>query len=192
MFIALFLGGLVGCGETKDRKSMVNMVPPKLSDSLARLMPGARIAQAEDLDAESCMQPQPSACIVRADINGDGLDDYGMVVIIGKPIYRKAKARGAERHRFADISILVYKGRADGFTLLLRKDYRNARAIAYPLSLQLAIQPSGRMREAESAESVRVVEIKHPGILMNWCEQAAIVYYWQDTNGKMEEFWLAN
>ena len=77
-----------------------------LSVVIAKLFPKAKILRAAQVDTESCGKVADSPGLVRADFNGDGLEDA--VAILVTNIVRESKHWNGKEYRDANFRIVLF------------------------------------------------------------------------------------
>jgi hypothetical protein len=123
----------------------------------------------EDLNATSCAPLGESPGIVKADLNGDGKEDYGVLLRLNytgkETIWQGAKLREAQ---FA-LVMFIDQGQGKFMARVVRR-YTDT----VPSSVVIEPQAAGNVRHRGSGKDV---QLPQAGIVMAFCEKSATIYY---------------
>lgn len=108
---------------------------------------------------------------IRADFNGDGIEDLAMIIRIG----------WIGKHEYGDIYnyrflALLSNGKKGYKEYILCEDYD----AHFPVGITLFIQEPGKIEETEAVDNPQTVIVKNPSIGIAYCEMATHVYYWDE------------
>lgn len=144
-------------------------MPPALAAALKHLHPAAHILGADEILEERCGAGHRRGQLFRADFNGDGRQDYAMLVRIGEP-----EGRPGESLRAAALWGVVFLANRDGRyrPFILFKDDDTM----FPSRRVLWVQAPGRVHHGAHPE--RVLTLKHPAVGSMLCGSTAKVFYW--------------
>ncbi len=155
----LFSAGMVQSAEQ----------PTDLAGAIERFHAGAAVVRPADVDASSCGPRGKSPGLVATDLNGDGRQDFGVLLMLkytGKETPWQGKVLREAQFAFV---MFVGDGGGDLKPRVVRRytDY-------LPSSVVIELEAPGIVRHRETGKDVRLT---HPGILMSFCEKSAAIYY---------------
>jgi hypothetical protein len=154
-------------------------MPPALTDAIKRLNPAARVVGADEIQEERCGAGQRREQLFRGDFNGDGRQDYVMLLKIGEP-----EGKPDEALRTAPLWAVVFLANRDGRyrPFILFKDGD----AMFPSRRALWVQAPGRVHHGAHPE--RVLTLMHPGVGSMLCESTAKVFYWVGLRQTFREY----
>lgn len=141
-------------------------LPPTLTKLIAKDYPRARILRPAALSSLCVDVPDVAAGAVRADFDGDGNDDFAVLLNLGR-----SKERAEPGETLYDVALVAYLANKDGAFQAFELD----RFEGFALAFWLREQPEGEVRDLQSGEAVT---LRHPGIYVDYCGGGA-VHYWQ-------------
>ena len=144
-------------------------MPAALAEAISRLHPAAQVVRADEILEERCGAVHRREQIFRADFNGDGRQDYAVLLRVGEPA-----GKPEEKLRTAPLWGVVFLAKRDGryrpFILFKDDD------AMIPSRRALWIEPPGPVRHGAHPE--RVLTLKRPAVGSMLCEGTAKVFYW--------------
>ena len=143
--------------------------PADLAGAIQRFHAGAAVVRPADVDASSCGPLGKSPGLVATDLNGDGRQDYGVLLMLkhtGKETPWQGKVL-----REAQFAFVMFVGGAGG-DLTPRVVQRYTEYV--PSSVVIELEAAGIVRHRETGKDVRLT---HPGLLMSFCEKSGAIYY---------------
>ena len=144
-------------------------IPPSLTAAIRAIAPGADILSPQEIDATACAPLGASPNTVRADFNGDSLDDYALLLKM-KETGKVSKWEGREL-RQADLALAIFLAdKAGSFHARVVREFLNY----LPAAVALDLQPAGKVRHRDTNQTVT---LKSPGVTLSFCEKSATTYY---------------
>ena len=134
--------------------------------------------RADEILEERCGAAHRREQIFRADFNGDGRQDYAVLLKVGEPA-----GKPEEKLRTAPLWGVVFLAKRDGrrpFILFKDDD------AMIPSRRALWIQPPGRVHH--SAHPERVLTLKHPAVGFMLCDSTVKVFYWVGLRQTFREY----
>jgi hypothetical protein len=154
-------------------------MPPALEAAIKRLHGAAAVVTADEIYLDRCGAEHRRDQIFRADFDGDGRQDYAVLLRIGEPTGDPAQAL-----RTVPLWGVVFLAKRDGryrpFIL-----FQEAEAM-FPSRHVLRVQLPGRVRHGAHPE--RVLTLKLPGVGSMLCESTARVFYWMSRGQTFREY----
>jgi hypothetical protein len=147
-------------------------LPETLAAAIKKTSPGATIVSVKEVDSTSCQSVGDSPGLVRADLNGDGRQDYA-VLLKTKVSKEETIWEGKTLHEAQFALMLFLADRDGGFRARTLHRY----ADFVPTAVVINLQPPGVVRNRETHRTVRV---QHPGVTLIYCEKSATTYYLAD------------
>lgn len=140
--------------------------PPELAVAIAAISPGGRIVGPHDMDGASC-GASPSPGLVAADFNGDGREDFAVLL----------KKSGAPKEplgppEFTGLWFVVFLADHIG---ALRPAAIQSLAKSRLGKIRLEPHPAGIVTEKGTNKQVAH---SSPGILRRVCGKSAVVFHW--------------
>jgi hypothetical protein len=143
--------------------------PAELRRALERFHAGATIVASEDMDGTACAPLGESPGLVAADLNGDGRQDYGVLLRL-KYTGKETRWQGTLL-REAQFSFVIFIGQGDGeFRTRVVRRYTDD----IPTSVTIGLREPGVIRHRITGKDIRLAR---PGIMMSFCEKSATIYY---------------
>jgi hypothetical protein len=140
-----------------------------LGAAIERVAVGATIVQAKDVDPISCQPVGESPGLLRADFNGDGRDDYAVLLKTGDTGKERTwEGKTLRETRFA-FAFFLDNG-SGGYEPRVVRRYVDF----IPTAAVLDLQPAGEVRHRETHKNVR---LKNPGVTLSFCEKSAATYF---------------
>jgi hypothetical protein len=157
-------------------------VPDSLLREIGKLTPGAVIVGAEEVDAIACHPLEKSPGLVRADLNGDGRDDYAVLLKTretGKETLWEGKKLREARFAFA---LFIDDGKGSYKPRIVRRftDF-------VPVAVVLDLQPAGSVRHRETRKNIHA---PNAAVTLSFCEKSATTYYMD--GGKLRSIPIAD
>jgi hypothetical protein len=146
-------------------------LPNSLSEAIEHFAPGARVVSTKDVDGISCAPVRETPGVVRADFNGDGHEDYAL--LLTKETGKETPWQGSMLKE-ARFSFAFFMRSADG-KYQPRVVLRDVGFI--PATIVLSLQPAGKVRHRETHKNI---ELKYPGVMLSFCEKSATTYYFAE------------
>lgn len=136
--------------------------------AIKRVSPNATILQPSEIDAKSCAPVPKSPGLVRADFNGDGLEDAA--VLLKTSVSSEVTVWQGQELRKADFLfvILLNDGKGSYHIRTLDKFAGHIPAIAFiDLESSKKIRPLGAKKD---------LTLSNPAIVLTYCEKSAAAY----------------
>lgn len=150
-------------------------VPKSLDSAIRKLAPSAKVVAAKDVDTTSCQPVGDSPGMVRADFNGDGRQDYA--VLLKTRVSKEVTVSQSNSLREARFSFVLFldNGRG-GYQPIVVRRYEDF----VPTIVVINLEPAGIIQHRETHKEVRV---PNPAVMLSFCEKSATIYYL--VNGKV-------
>jgi hypothetical protein len=159
--------------------SPATSLPAELATAIKRLNSAAAVVTADEVFGDRCGAEHRRDQIIRADFDGDGRQDYALLLRIGEPSGDPAQAL-----RTVQLWGVVFLAKRDGryrpFILFQEVD------AMFPSRQVLWVQPPGRVRHGAHPE--RVLTLTLPGVGSMLCEGTARVFYWTSRGQTFREY----
>ena len=143
-------------------------VSKALLAAIGRVSPNATILQANQVDAKSCAPVPKSPGLVRADFNGDGLEDAAALLKIR--VAEEITVWEGKELREADFVFVIFlndgKGGHIARTLDKFSDF-------IPAGVTISINPPGKIRPLGAKKDIT---LSNPSIVLTYCEKSAAAY----------------
>ncbi|MGE0278705.1 MAG: hypothetical protein AB7R40_25180 [Nitrospiraceae bacterium] len=140
-----------------------------LQTAIEKVAVGASIVQAKDVDPVACQPVGENPGFLRADFNGDGRDDYAVLLKTGDTGKERIwEGKTLRETRFTFVFFL--DDGAGGYKPRVVRRYVDF----IPTAVVLDLQPAGDVRHRETGKHVR---LKNPGITLSFCEKSATTYF---------------
>lgn len=153
-------------------QSMVEPIPESLAGAIRKLYPSATIVSAKEVDATSCQPVGNSPGLIRADFNGDGQQDYAVLLKIR--VNKKETIWEGKSLREARFAFVIFlDDGAGGFRPRVIRRYDDF----VPTAVVIDLQPAGKIRHRETHKDVQV---PMPAVVLSFCEKSATAYYLVD------------
>jgi len=154
-------------------------MPAALSDAIKRVNAAARVVGAGEILEERCGAAQRREQLLRADFNGDGRQDYAVLLRIGEP-----EGKPGEALKTVPLWGVVFLANRDGRyrPFILFKDTD----AMFPSRRVLWVQAPGKVHHGAHPE--RVLTLKHPAVGSMLCESTAKVFYWVSLRQTFREY----
>jgi hypothetical protein len=172
--LAFALMALVGLSLTLPLSAQPkqSVLPNSLTAAIKTVASAAVIVEPQDVDAAACQPVGESPGLLRADFNGDGRDDYAVLL--------KMKETGKEKRwdgrtlREARFSFVLFlDDGSGGYRPRVIRQYTDF----MPTAVVLDLQPAGNVRHRETRKNVH---IPNAGVMLSFCEKSAKTYYLVD------------
>ncbi len=141
-------------------------VPPAVKGAIARAHPGAGVLLRRNLSKLCVGVPREAGGVLRSDFDGDGNDDYAVLVNLGH-----SKEKGESGEVLYDVALLAFMADKDGRYRMDELD----RFEGFSLAFWLREEPEGEIRDEERRETIAIA---NPSIYVDYCGGGA-VHYWQ-------------
>jgi hypothetical protein len=143
-------------------------LPSSLSEAIERFAASARVVSTKDVDSIACAPVGETPGVVRADFNGDGFEDYAL--LLAKETGKETSWQGSILKE-ARFSFVFFLRSADG-KYQPRLVLRDTGFI--PTTIVLKLQSAGKVRHRETHKNI---QLKYPGVMLSFCEKSATTYY---------------
>ena len=95
-----------------------------LQAAIKRLSPTARVLQANEIDMQECESVPKAPGVVKADFNGDGLEDAAVLLKVS--VAKEVKIWEGKQYREAKLMFVIFLNDGKGgYTTLKRENYEN-------------------------------------------------------------------
>lgn len=132
---------------------------------------------AEDMDKNECDMIKGSNGLLRADFNGDGVDDFA-VLLRSKNSHRR---ENGDLYRYQVVAFISGKDKKhEPKVLTENEDF-------YPPITFITIRKPGKIREFETGKTTA---IKNPAIDLTYCGKSSVTYLWKGK--KFSEIWTSD
>lgn len=169
--LLLVLAG-VAVPSAHSAQSRNATLPENLEIAISKVAPRSTVVSAKEVDATACQPVGDSPGLVRADFNGDGREDYAVLlktrVSIEETVWQGKSLREA---RFLFVWFL--NDGAGGFRPRVIRRYDDF----VPTAVVIDLQPAGKIRHRETHKDVQV---RNPAVMLSFCEKSATTYYLVD------------
>ncbi|SRR6266568_7001538 len=143
-------------------------VSKSLLAAIRKVSPKATILQANQVDVKSCAPVPKSPGLVRADLNGDGLED--IAVLLKTRVAEEITAWEGKELREADFVFVIFlndgKGSYAARTVDKFSDF-------IPAAVTLSISPPAKIRPLGVKKDITLTS---PAIVLTFCEKSAAAY----------------
>jgi hypothetical protein len=140
-------------------------LPSTVKSAIAKVYPGGRLLSRRGLSKLCVAVPDEAGGVLRSDFDGDGNDDYAVLVNLGR-----SQEKGEPGETLYDIALVSFMTQKDGGFAKHELD----RFEGFSLAFWLREEPEGEIRDEERRETVA---IRTPGIYVDYCGGGA-VHYW--------------
>jgi len=175
----VFAVGLLAPPVASPQTSPATSLPLELAAAIKRLHAAAVVVTADEVYVDRCGAEHRRDQILRADFDGDGRQDYAVLLRIGDPTGDPAQAL-----RTVPLWGVVFLAKRDGryrpFVVFQEAD------AMFPSRQVLWVQPPGRVKHGAHPE--RVLTLKLPGVGSMLCESTARVFYWTSRGQIFREY----
>ena len=139
-----------------------------LQAAIKRLSPTARVLQANEIDMQECESVPKAPGVVKADFNGDGLEDAAVLLKVS--VAKEVKIWEGKQYREAKLMFVIFLNDGKGgYTTLKRENYENL----LPAMLFLDVIPPGKVRDIDTGKDV---VLRNPGVMLTFCGKSAVAY----------------
>jgi hypothetical protein len=144
-------------------------LPRGIASAIDLFARGASIVREQEIDSMACNLVPKNPSFVHADFNGDGYEDYAVLLKIketGRVVYWQGK-----KLREAKFALVLLLGNGkDGFKPKIASQFTSY----IPTATTISILPSGKLHGLDSKKNI---EMKNPGVALSFCEKSATAYY---------------
>ena len=141
-------------------------LPAAVAKQIAKDYPGARILRRSNLSRLCEAVPDEAGGIMSADFDGDGNDDYAVLVNLGR-----SKEKPEPGETLFDVALVAFMAAKGGGYRRIELD----RYEGFTLAFWLREEPEGELLDEQRRETVT---IPNAGIYVDYCGGGA-VHYWQ-------------
>ena len=144
----------------------------ELLSAISKLEPEAKILQKEDINKLDCEEEMSG--LIRADFNGDGLEDYAVLLKIGNiedTVYTYKGIRYPWRRLRVWLVVFLRKGKGDFQPIVLQRLEEHS----HPAYVYISVHPPGIVRDVHSGQDVK---LNLPSIQETFCGKSAQIFYW--------------
>lgn len=141
-------------------------LPSVVKSMLAKSYPPGRVLLRRNLGKLCVGVPEKAGGVLQSDFNGDGDDDYAVLVNLGR-----SKEKGEPGEILYDVALVAFMAETEGRYRMIELD----RYEGYSLAFWLREEPEGDVRDEERRETVTIT---NPGIYVDYCGGGA-VHYWK-------------
>jgi hypothetical protein len=136
---------------------------------VARSFPRAAIVQRAEVDQIACAPIGERPGVVSADLNGDGLQDFGTLLRLN--FTGKEGVWQGKPYKEAQFAFVVFVNQGGGrFRTHVAKRYTSD----IPTAVSLDVHEPGIIRDRETGKNIQLLR---RGITMSFCEKSAAIYY---------------
>ena len=165
--LVALVGILIPCVPHAQSKEAP--VPENLAGAISKVTPGSTIVNAKEVDATACQPVGDSPGLVHADFNGDGRQDYA--VLLKTSVSKKETVWQGKSLREARFSFVLFlDDGTGGYRARVVRRY----ADFVPTAVVIDPQPAGKVRHRETHKHIRV---PNPAVMLSFCEKSATTYY---------------
>lgn len=144
-------------------------VPENLTAAIKQIAPSAVIIKAQEVDATACHPVGEYPGLVRADLNGDGREDFAALLKTketGKVTSWEGKTLRETRFLF----VLFIDDGGGGYKPRVVRRYTDF----VPTAVVIDLQPPGKVRHRETHKDI---QMPNAGVTLSFCEKSAMTYY---------------
>lgn len=172
-FTSLLLGTARLAGGAAIAQDTLALDEQAVAGLVAENYSEARILQPVDMDEFSCGPTEGHPGLVAGDFNGDGFEDYAVLMIVG------GSEEGKQRRKRPDIVFTIFLAGSSGE--FSSNEIARLEEWGEPPSITgIELRPPGQALEWAAAppDERKVIELKHQSVLMYYCGKSAVIYYW--------------
>jgi len=151
-----------------DESSVGEQDSKPLLAAIKKVSPNATILQAKEVDTKSCGPTPKSPGLVRADFNGDGLDDAA--VLLKTFVSSEITIWESQELRRADFLFVIFLNDGKGGYLARPLDKFPGHI---PAGAFIDLETSGKIRPLGAKKDVT---LSNPAIVLTYCEKSAAAY----------------
>lgn len=140
-------------------------IPAAVARQISRDYPGARVLRRRDLSPLCNAAPDEAGGVLRADFDGDGDDDYAVLVNLGR-----SKEQAEPGETLFDVALVAFMAEKRGVFRRMELD----RFEGFALAFWLREEPEGELFDEQRRETIA---IRNPAIYVDYCGGGA-VHYW--------------
>jgi hypothetical protein len=148
------------------------VIPEALAAAIKGFAPTATLVEAREVDAAACAPVGEEPGLVRADFDGDGFDDYA-VLLKTKETGKETFWEGRKLREAHFAFVLFLSHGSDEYKPLLVRRYVDF----VPTAVVLDLRSSGDVRHRETRKPVK---LRNPGVTLSFCEKSATTYFLLD------------
>jgi len=143
-------------------------VPKSLLAAIKKVSPNATILQANQVDAKSCAPVPKTPGLVRADLNGDGLEDAA--VLLKTFVSNEVTNWQGQELRKAEFLFVIFLNDGKGGYLVRPRDKFPGHI---PAGAFIDLETSGKIRPLGATKDMT---LSNPVIVLTYCEKSAAAY----------------
>jgi len=147
-------------------------VPENLAGAIYKVAPGSAIVSAKEVDATACQPVGDSPGLVRADFNGDGRQDYA-VLLKTRVSKEETVWQGKSLREARFLFVWFLDDGSGGYKPRIIRRYTDF----VPTAVVIDLQPAGKIRHRETHKDIQV---PNPAVMLSFCEKSATTYYLLD------------
>jgi len=145
-----------------------SLIPGPLLTAINRLSPTASLLQTNEIDLRECDAPTSTPGLVKADFNGDGLEDAA--VLLKVLVFPQLKGPPGEQYREANFLFVVFLNDGKGgYRALMQDKYYNH------IPSMMYMEPI-RPTKIRNIETGKDVVLRNPGVMLIFCGKSAAAY----------------
>jgi len=139
-----------------------------LLDAIKKVSPTGDILQANEIDVKSCAPVPKSPALVRADLNGDGLED--VAVLLKTFVSNEITIWQGQKLRRANFLFVIFLNDGKGGYLARPLDQFEGHI---PVGASIDLRAPGKLRPMGAKKNMI---LSNPAIVLTYCEKSAAAY----------------
>jgi len=164
--VPVLVVAILGIGTAWSDGKSSRHVPPALVSAIQKTYPDTKILDSDEVETEDCGEIKNAPGFLVADFNGDGIDDYAVVL-------RKTKSRNNLQYgQVRDYLVVTFFGKKDGtFQDLKLAEFEQAETTVWFITLinQKSLYDFERNEE---------VKLSNPALALIRCGGGSMRFYW--------------
>jgi hypothetical protein len=172
------LASLLGMSNALAAPNIGIQLPEKLRHSIATTFPGFRVVTKKDIDWSDpdCGKPtNRDKTAIQADFNGDGLDDFAVLLFGSKKEAKKNWWQFGDS-KSSKLKLVVFLAAKSGTFNKYELDEMDQ---SIPIWHVMSIIEPGAVFAVDSPSPDGKIFLKHPGIALIRCGGGAGAFYWE-------------
>jgi hypothetical protein len=144
-------------------------LPEALASAISNISTNSSVVGAEDVDPSACRPVGEKPGLVQADFNGDGRDDYA-VLLKTKETDKKTTWQGTELREAEFAFAFLLDDASGGYKQMIVRRYSDF----VPTGVVLDLQAPGDVHDRETHKDIQIF---NPSVILSFCEKSATAYF---------------
>ena len=158
------------CASAQQGDSVAKISGP-LQAAIKKVSPTARVLQASEVDMENCEQVPKTPGLVKADFNGDGLEDAAALLVEHGSLKTYVAKGGGKYRRATFLFVILLNDGKGGYVTPTRERYSDG----FPAWHFLTLVPAPQVFHG-GVDDEETLELRNPGVMLTYCSKSASVY----------------